>query len=117
MRRVRRVIAVAGAVVALSGCGGEDTGGVVGPDSTEPANALEVGKDVYSANCATCHGKSGGGGLGPKLADGRVVDQYPDPADHRKVVVEGRGQMPAWGERLSDEEIDAVVQYEREGLG
>lgn len=55
-------------------------------------------------------------GSGPKLADGRVVDHYPDVDDHREVVVRGRGQMPAWGDRLNDEEIDAVVRYEREGL-
>ena len=38
---------------------------------------------------------------------------YPDPADQIAVVTNGRGGMPAFGDRLSAEEIAAVVEYTR----
>ena len=38
---------------------------------------------------------------------------YPDPADQIAVVTNGRGGMPAFGEKLSEEEIAAVVEYTR----
>lgn len=78
---------------------------------------LSLGRDVYAKRCASCHGQNGGGGFGPALGDGRVVEAIPDEAEHRRVVVEGRAGMPAWGEQLSKEEIAAVVRYERELLG
>ena len=60
---------------------------------------------------------AGEGGFGPELAAGAVVERYPEFDDHRAVVVSGRDAMPAWGDTLTDEEIDAVVRYERERLG
>lgn len=98
------------AILLVAGCGG-------GGDTPEgPVSQQDLGRTVYADNCAACHGRSGDGGMGPKLADGAVVERYPDVADHRAVVVNGRGAMPAWGDRLSDEEIDAVVRYERDGF-
>ena len=101
--------------LVLTGCGGEAGAPQAGPTTTT-VDELELGERVYAENCSRCHGPQGGGGVGPRLADGRVVKRYPNPDDHRKVVVEGRGAMPAWGLHLSDEEIDAVVRYERERL-
>ena len=57
-----------------------------------------------------------GEGRALKLSDGRVVERFPNPADQEKVVHDGRGSMPAWGSKLSDEEIAAVVRYTREAL-
>lgn len=96
------------AVVALvAGCGSDD-----GPAAT----GGDLGERVFSQNCATCHGSTGDGGTGPKLADGAVVELYPDPEDQRAIIVNGRNNMPAWGNTLSEEEIDAVVRYTREEL-
>jgi mono/diheme cytochrome c family protein len=83
-----------------------------------PAAAVEAagGVDaatVFGDNCATCHGGDGSGGIGPRLAGGRVVTVYPDPADQIAVVTNGRGGMPAFGDQLSAEEIAAVVDYTR----
>jgi mono/diheme cytochrome c family protein len=106
-------VAVAISVALLVGaCGGDDE---PGRDSTLPAE-LEEGWDIYVSRCATCHGRDGGGGVGPALADGRVVERYPDIADHLEIVREGRNAMPAWEGELTPEEIEAVVRYEREGL-
>ena len=71
------------------------------------------GATMFGDNCAGCHGGDGSGGIGPRLAGGRVVTVYPDPADQIAVVANGRGGMPAFGERLSEEEIAAVVEYTR----
>lgn len=117
MRMRRQAAVVLMGVVVVAGCGGEDDPGTATErPATTIAGDLQLGERVFARNCASCHGRGGDGGMGPKLADGRVVERYPDPRDHREVVVEGRGAMPAWGDRLTDEEIDAVVRYEREGL-
>ena len=82
-----------------SGGGGADGGG--------------PGAEVYAARCAGCHGSNGGGGVGPQLSDGEVVDAFPDVADEIAVVTDGLGRMPAFGDRISAEEIDQVVAYTR----
>ena len=124
VRRQRSFFAFVAVAAVIAGCGGREAGSgdraavQDAPDTVEPGTAdpLDAGRAVFLANCATCHGADGQGGLGPKLADGAVVDRYPDPVDHRTVVINGRGMMPAFGEQLTTAEIDAVVRYEREGL-
>lgn len=111
-----RKAAIAAVVVVLGSCGGDDSTTPQGSPGTTLTGDVELGEEVFRKNCASCHGRTGAGGIGPKLADGAVIDRYPDPSEHRDVVVNGRGAMPAWGDRLSDDEIDAVVRYEREGL-
>jgi mono/diheme cytochrome c family protein len=110
-------------------------------DTSEEAASgiLEQGAQLYSANCATCHGGSGGGGVGPQLSNGEVVLTFPEAEDQLKFVTEGSqaikgeeygdpdreggahvaetGQMPAWGDVLSPEEIQAVVTHERVVFG
>ena len=75
------------------------------------------GAAVYDDSCAGCHGDDGGGGVGPQLAGGAAVEAFPDPADQIAVVTDGRGGMPAFRGRLTTEEIVAVVEYTRTGLG
>ena len=71
------------------------------------------GSAVFSDSCATCHGADGGGISGPPLKDGLVVANFPDIEDQITVVTDGRGPMPAFGDRLSADEIRAVVEYTR----
>ncbi|MGH8986457.1 MAG: c-type cytochrome [Acidimicrobiia bacterium] len=72
-----------------------------------------AGAELYSANCARCHGGDGGGGVGPQLSGGAVVDEFPDVEGEIEVVADGRGSMPSFGDRLSTAEIDQVVEYTR----
>ena len=74
------------------------------------------GAAIFDDRCAMCHGSDGGGGVGPALADGRVVDRFPDVADQIAVVTTGRGEMPKFGDRLTPEEIAAVVEFTRTSL-
>jgi mono/diheme cytochrome c family protein len=82
------------------------------PAAVAAAGGID-GALIFGERCAGCHGGDGSGGIGPRLAGGRVVAVYPDPADEIAVVTNGRGGMPAFGERLSAAEIAAVVDYTR----
>jgi mono/diheme cytochrome c family protein len=83
------------------------------PRPSDPV--LAKGYDIFQANCAACHGTTGGGGIAPKLK-GVVATRYPNIADQIAVISNGRMNMPAWKDRLSADEIEAVARYEREGL-
>ena len=103
-------------VVGLAG-GACSTDGVpevpAGSDgSVDPV--LAAGRQVYVERCANCHGDDGGGGRGSKLSGGLLVESYPDAAEQVAVVFEGVRAMPAFGEALSVEEIEAVVRFTRE---
>lgn len=114
MRVAARWVLAALAVTAATACSGGGGGAAPAPDpGADPE--LRLGREVWVANCAGCHGGDGGGGIGPRLA-GRVAEQYPDPADQEAVVRKGRGSMPAWEGALTDEQIRAVVRYSREVL-
>jgi mono/diheme cytochrome c family protein len=82
------------------------------PGSGSSASA-SPGALIFAANCASCHGSDGGGGIGPQLADGKVAATFPDEADEVDVVTNGRGAMPAFGKSLSASEIGLVVEYTR----
>jgi mono/diheme cytochrome c family protein len=87
------------------------------PDTTPvPSAAADSGQAIFETRCARCHGTDGAGGFGPALA-GVVVEAFPDPADQEAVVANGRGSMPAFDDTLTPEQISAVVEYTRTGLG
>ncbi|MDH5519143.1 MAG: cytochrome c [Acidimicrobiia bacterium] len=86
------------------------------PEVSSGDPVLVLGREVYSRNCAGCHGASGQGGTGGKLNEGAVAEKFPDPADQFAVIANGRNQMPAFTGKLSDDEIEAVVRFTREGL-
>jgi mono/diheme cytochrome c family protein len=77
---------------------------------------VDVGARIFAARCSSCHGGKGQGLSGPQLA-GRLVEVFPDPADQAAVVANGRDQMPAFGSRLTEEELAAVVEFTRTRLG
>lgn len=89
--------------------------------------AMADGADVFRANCASCHGSNGQGtpGLAPALkGDPFVTGKM---GDVLAAVKDGRSgdqkryknlpiSMPAWGGKLSDADIKAVVDYIRGDL-
>jgi len=98
---------------------GVSLGGASEADKAEAASSgaqAATGEAIYSKACASCHGATGLGGVGPRLAL-TVADRYPNIADQIAIVTEGRKVMPAFGGTLTAEEIEAVVIYEREELG
>ena len=61
--------------------------------------------------CAKCHGPSGEGGIGPRLAGSPTLQ---DAAAIENIVRNGRGDMPAVGSGWSEEQIDALTTYLQE---
>jgi mono/diheme cytochrome c family protein len=113
--------------------------GAFGDRHTEEVlDPLVLGEQVYRAQgCSSCHGAAGEGGVGPPLANGDSVLTFPEEADQVAWIRSGSGPFkgqpygdpnrpggqrgPAQGimpgyPNLSDEEVQAVVAYEREQL-
>jgi len=81
----------------------------------QPANNSAA--STYKTNCVSCHGQDGrGSAVGKSLhaADfhSAQVQQQSD-AHLANVIAEGRGNMPAFGTRLSTGQVDALVKYVR----
>lgn len=74
-----------------------------GQDTTLPD-----GKAIFEDKCARCHGNDGTKGL--LGAKNLKISQLPD-AELLRVVTNGRRIMPAWGKRLSGQELQLVVNY------
>lgn len=104
--------------------------GTLEPKTSAASDPVTAGADIYAARCASCHGATGGGGVGPQLSDGAVLETFAEPADMVEWVAGGseafleagvygdddkpvNGGMPAFGGVLTPEELAAVVAHER----
>lgn len=78
------------------------------------SQVLETGRELYNSDCATCHGEDGGGQLlgSADFTDLRQMDQLA-PRDLYLTVTQGRGSMPSWQARLSQDERWAIIDYLR----
>lgn len=111
------IAAGCGGGAADKGTGDAGTGAGAAAEGGAGGGDLAKGKAVYDANCAACHGKDGEGGVGPNLksANGKpAVKDRLSEEEHLNTVKKGRLDkgMPAW-ESLGEEQIKAVVAYER----
>jgi cytochrome c oxidase cbb3-type subunit III len=79
--------------------------------SADPA-ALNVGRNLFLNNCATCHGSDGGGAPGfPNLTDKDWL-WGGDPATIETTIANGRtGVMPPWGEVLGAGGVEDMLSY------
>jgi len=114
-RFIPMLIAAAVMAAAVSSAPRHPAGAAPAPD----------GKAIYTARCAACH-QAGGTGAGPfpPLAANDDVTAA-DTASLIATVLNGRsgpirvngktygGAMPAWADRLSNDEIAAVLSYVR----
>ena len=79
---------------------------------TTPAQ-VDMGKAVYEANCAACHGTDGKGtATGPSLSDFAATSKVSQAA-WAQTVAGGKGKMPAFGNKLSAAEQAAGLEYVR----
>jgi mono/diheme cytochrome c family protein len=86
------------------------------PTKSDPA----AGKELWNKNCASCHGKTGLGD-GPKV---RTLETF--PVDFSKSAFQGqsdgdifyktktgRGEMPKYDGKISDDDIWQLVNFSR----
>ena len=99
---------VAGLAAALSGSSARANG----------APAPAAPPDLYTANCAACHGADGGGTAAGKklgardLRSGEV--QGMSDAQLRAVIANGKGKMQGFGKRLGGDQINQLVARVRQ---
>ncbi|RIH87543.1 c-type cytochrome [Calidithermus roseus] len=73
---------------------------------------MRAGEAAFKANCAMCHGEQGRGN--PALAENRKLQ---DADFVIRQVLRGSRYMPAFGDRLSDREIAAIITFIRNSWG
>ena len=81
-------------------------------------NAIATGARIFVAyNCIDCHGADGSGAMGPSFQDGRW--RFGGSASEVfESIYQGRPEgMPAWGGRISEEQIWMLVAYVRSLAG
>ena len=129
-------LALAVCLAGLMGVGCErapdDVSGKAGiskspPDRNRDSAQLARGQAVYARHCLECHGEAGRG----KVLDWRIRDadgHFPPPplddsahAWHHPTAVlleviregspAGQGKMPAWKDKLTEQEMRDVVAY------
>lgn len=66
------------------------------------------GESLYGRKCERCHGEDGT--KGAKAAENLKESTISDAAII-KIITEGKRKMPAYGDRMSAEDIKAVAGY------
>jgi mono/diheme cytochrome c family protein len=84
----------------------------VAQDKTQEQNfspqQIAAGAEIFARNCSPCHG--------PRMRDPESafdLRKFP-PTEHDRFVrsvTNGKNQMPAWGDLLKGEEIEALWAY------
>lgn len=89
------------------------------PGATAAHESAASASELFSQNCAKCHGKDGRAkGFKAKvvgarnLTDGQWQDRVTDERLFNSIN-NGKGKMPAHGKKLSEAEINSLVQYVR----
>ena len=100
-----------------------------GPSAAATPSWAALGEQVYGNKCAACHQLTGQGlpGVFPPLKGSAAVTSS-DPTEHIRTVLRGltgktiggltyATAMPAFADQLTDEEVAAVLSYERNSWG
>ncbi len=103
--------------IIFTGCGNS------GANQSTPASSpglVEKGAVLYQANCLSCHGGSTGGNLRdippPHNANGHTW-HHPDQQlidivlNGLSFSVEGQQKMPAFKDKLTEEDVKAILAY------
>lgn len=82
-------------------------------DVTDPGQLLFLGYAKDGVNCSRCHGPDGQGGTdAPELY--KIFTKHDEPKV-REIIREGKGlgkkSMPAFDEKLTPEELEALIKF------
>lgn len=75
--------------------------------------AQSGGADTYKAKCAMCHGPDGkkeNPAMGTKALTSPEAQKM-SLADVTAIITNGKGKMPAYKGKLTDDQIKAVAEY------
>ncbi len=138
-QRIRWIVPALAAMVSLVGCGDDSSSTAPPPTSVStvpgvPESAprdwdfdqVRRGAVLFARNCASCHGANAEGA--PNWRHRDADGMFPPPPlngsghawHHPKAVLHdvikhgsppGKGNMPAWGGRLSDAQIDDIIAW------
>jgi cytochrome c551 len=120
-------LAVVSALLVISGCGTPANDNVNNVPTATPAakatatpDEFAVARANYAKHCSACHGDEGKGGLVkvektrlkvPSLREGHATE-HPDEKLVKQITNGGDG-MPKFKDKLSPEEINAMVRFVR----
>lgn len=111
--------------VLLAACGKAEQGTSI-EGRWYTAEQVAEGRRVFGANCASCHGfnaqgtadwkqRNPDGSLPPPPLNGSAHAWHHPMSVLRQVIRDGTasmgGNMPAWGETLTEQQIDASIAY------
>ena len=89
------------------------------PDVYSPAQ-IAKGKSIYKDKCARCHGLDGRGQtvIGqmlepPDFTEKKWSNPDRDQNELSAVIRSGKGEMPAFGKKLTRQEINYLIAYIR----
>ena len=91
---------------------------VLGAGNVNKAAAADAGT-IYTRQCVSCHGRDGRGrtrkGRRTHARDMTNASWQDDVSDERlfNSINNGRGKMPAFRKKISENDIDALVAYVR----
>lgn len=80
--------------------------------------AFADSKEVFSSNCALCHGEDGKGQskMGKKLGLKDLAATKLSAAEIEALVSNGKGKMTAFAKTLSADEIKGVAAFVKGGM-
>lgn len=83
-----------------------------------PAHAQDTGAAIFKVHCVMCHGEDGSGNTpagkvfkAAALTDPMVTTKSND--ELHAVIKAGKNKMPTFKDKLTDAQIDAVIDYIR----
>lgn len=126
MSSLRRVVALLTSVVLLYGCG-ESSSPPVDTVVKHPTDQAQIarGKLLFTKHCIQCHGANAQGDFQwrKRNPDGTFPPPPLNGTGHawhhshdwlHEMIHSGtepQGNMPAWGDKLSDEQIDDIIAW------
>ncbi len=96
--------------------------GVCGMAQAQDAEKAPAGAAIFGKKCVLCHGADGTGStpLGKQLQAANLHSaavQKQSDAELHHIIHDGQANMPPFGDQLTDDEIDQVIQYVRTFAG